>query len=208
MNTRRNGKSALALLLVLVLVSVPAALALAMEGDGSGSDSETGYVYTWVDAYGKQGAPWLTVPTAMESEAEGDRSASISESGYVYTWVDAYGKQGAPWLTVPARSSSVILARAASTLSGDDLYDEAAGGTPRLSVAGSALSAGFGSDSAIACSLSTDELKARGAWAVEGGFSGDDPYDAAAGGTPELSLLSFEEDLTLVAACEAESSAS
>jgi hypothetical protein len=77
-------------------------------------------------------------------------------------------------------------------------------------VAGIALSPGSGldSNSAITCVLSADELEARSAWVVEGGFIGDDAYDSAAGSTPELSLLPFAEDLTLVAACEVTSSGS
>jgi hypothetical protein len=77
-------------------------------------------------------------------------------------------------------------------------------------VAGIALSPGSGLDpkSAITCVLSAEELEARSAWVVEGGFSGDAAYDSAAGGTPELSLLPFAEDLTLVAACEVTSSGS
>jgi hypothetical protein len=204
MNAKRNGKFALLLVLALVLASVPAALASAAEGDGSGSDREPGYTYTWVDAYGNMGAPWLSVPAAQVSGAEGDRAGGVRESGYIYTWVDAYGKMGAPWLSVSAGSSNRSLVRAKSTLSGDDLYDEAAGGRPRLSVAGFVASSGSSQDSnsAIPCVLSADELKARRAWAVEGGFSGDDAYDSAAGGTPELSLLPFAEDLTFVAACD------
>ena len=102
MNAKRNGRFALALLLVLVVASVPAALASEAEGNRPSSDSEPGYAYTWVDAYGKMGAPWLSVPKAPVSEAACNRPASDSEPGYTYTWVDAYGKIGAPWLSVPA----------------------------------------------------------------------------------------------------------
>jgi hypothetical protein len=51
------------------------------------------------------------------------------------------------------------------------------------------------------CGLSADEISRRSALEVPGGFSGDDAYDPAAGGTPELSLLPFAEDPGLLAAC-------
>jgi hypothetical protein len=60
--------------------------------------------------------------------------------------------------------------------------------------------------SLVACSLSAGEIAARSAWTTDGGFGGDDDYDPAAGGAPELSLLAFITDGSPALACEASAS--
>lgn len=90
-----------------------------------------------------------------------------------------------PWVSEWAARRHV------TTLSGDDAYDRAAGGTPQLYVAAPVS----GSGSEVAC----NEIEARSALSVEGGFGGDDAYDPAAGGTPELSLPDIGVELVACA---------
>jgi hypothetical protein len=224
MKRLRNGPIGLTLLLVLALVSVPAAFAFEIEAHGPVSGSTVGCACSGLAGSGDAGAPLLaalaegssTVLASAESSLSGDDAydeaaggtpwlSSAGGDAYAFSWEDVYGEAGAPWLVAAAEGSS-LLASAESSLSGDDAYDEAAGGAPWLSVASFGLLAdsSLGSDSILTCSLSADEVAARGTWSVEGGLSGDDAYDAAAGGTPELSLLVFADDAALVAACESD----
>ena len=68
--------------------------------------------------------------------------------------------------------------------SGHDAYDQAAGGTAEQSVA--ILVADV--SQLVACSPSTGGAIAQSARATGGGLSGDDDYDPAAGGAPQLPL--------------------
>jgi hypothetical protein len=76
----------------------------------------------------------------------------------------------------------------AGSFGGDDDYDPAAGATPEMSVIAVATDA----SSLVACVLSADEMDemaGQSALTVAGGLSGDDDYDPAAGGMPEMSLI-------------------
>lgn len=146
---------------------------------------------------------FAAVPSVVGLEAgEQDRSATPAVLG-TFSGDDAYDPAAGatPQLAVAARPTiSRSAAISPSTFSGDDAYDVAAGSSPELSVAGATL--GYDARQGLACELADDEIVAREAWSVAGGFSGDDAYDRAAGGTPELSLLPFVENVAQLESCE------
>ena len=122
---------------------------------------------------------------------------------------------GTPELSMVAvrkESASAV----ATSISGDADYDRAAGGTPELSVVsvreGSASAPGAMPElslaavaaeirAPVACGLPANEIARRNTRSISGGYSGDDDYDPAAGGTPELSLFAFVRDLWMPLAC-------
>jgi hypothetical protein len=96
---------------------------------------------------------------------------------------------------------AAALRQAAATdkvCTGPDAYDPAAGCHPEQSLLDPAARGASepaaeevtpSSASYARCSLSMDEIVRRILRRVPGGYSGDDAYDPAAGGTPELSVL-------------------
>ena len=165
----------------------------------------------------------LLTSGSLAAAMEGNLVGPGIAGGHTYSGDDAYDPAagGTPELSVFALPGRAAPA-AAGTLSGDDDYDPAAGSAPELSVVAlpqrAAVAAStFGGDdaydpaagvSALAiCALSADEIAARSALTINGGYSGDDDYDPAAGGAPELSLLAFVNDDGLVANCDPVASA-